>query len=469
MEWMTLIPKRKSPISKGLFQSLLLGTTLAIPNLLFSITAHQLQLGRGLINLDYALAIALLTLNKNLGALSIILFIITDATSLIGQVIPFVRLSDLLYLVTSSFHTSSFYLTLVIVTTLLLTLKIFIIYKTFPHISSLGAWILLNICLLTFLLQPQQGLTSEDRFYRANTGELVSSQTLTTYRLRMHAFLDNFNESGEPFSTYHSSSAVSEALKLEAPSERKSNPHKLLLIVAESWGVPHLPQVQDAILGPLYSLPSRKIRTGRFKFTGVTLAGELRELCKLHPHHFNLRHVKDGFTDCLPQQLKALGYETTAMHGSSGSMYDRRHWYPRAGFDNTVFFESRIWPQRCFSFPGACDLDLLGEVESFFLKPGPQFLYWLTLNSHTPYDRRDIRFTLVDCEALKINPNSEPCRNILLHAQLFANLANLLEKESMKDIELILVGDHPPVILNQEEKHSVFVHNQVPWLHLERD
>src|SRR5690606_13493838 len=117
---------------------------------------------------------------------------------------------------------------------------------------------------------------------------------------------------------------------------------------------------------------------------------ELRELCMLQTNSYDLADLKQGFEPCLANRLKARGYSAVAMHGATGMMYDRRHWYPRAGFQEAIFFEDNIWPRRCFSFPGACDLDMLTEIEGFFAGPGSKFFYWLTLNSHAPYDRRDI-------------------------------------------------------------------------------
>src|SRR5690606_39278501 len=58
------------------------------------------------------------------------------------------------------------------------------------------------------------------------------------------------------------------------------------------------------------------------------------------------------------------------------------------------------------------------------LQQQKQFVYWLTLNSHAPYDPRDIQKDLFPCEQFKIAAQSEVCRNFKIHAQFFEALAD---------------------------------------------
>lgn len=145
-------------------------------------------------------------------------------------------------------------------------------------------------------------------------------------------------------------------------------------------------------------------------------------------------------------------------------MYDRKYWYPRAGLDERIFFETKVWPRRCYSFPGACDLDLMQEIPAFFSKSGKRFFYWLTLNSHSLYDKRDIKNDIFDCESFKINKESESCRNLKLQAQFFAGLAEILKAKEMQGVKVMIVGDHTPIIFNAQEKSANFVLNRVPWI-----
>ncbi len=152
-------------------------------------------------------------------------------------------------------------------------------------------------------------------------------------------------------------------------------PDRLMLIVAESWGRPLSSRVHEQVLAGLKGQRDRYafFEQGSLAFSGATVAGELRELCRLEPRTFYLRDVKTGFDVCLPARLKKRGYVTHAMHGAGGNLYDRTIWYKSAGFDNWLFGDQRIWPRECHSVRGACDLDMLGEVRKVFGRGGKAF------------------------------------------------------------------------------------------------
>jgi phosphoglycerol transferase MdoB-like AlkP superfamily enzyme len=180
--------------------------------------------------------------------------------------------------------------------------------------------------------------------------------------------------------------------------------------------------------------------------------------------HYNLKDVTAGFENCLPNKLKQSGYDTHAIHGATGVMYDRVYWYPRAGFEHTTFFETNTWPRRCFSFPGACDIDMIETASKAFSSSQPTFLYWLTLNSHSVYDERDIHLDMFDCKQFDVDPTTQSCRNLKLHAQFFYSLAKSIDAGNFDGIEVIIVGDHAPIITSPEEKAAYFVDQQVPWV-----
>jgi len=99
---------------------------------------------------------------------------------------------------------------------------------------------------------------------------------------------------------------------------------------------------------------------------------------------------------------------------------------------------------------------MLSELESFFSQPGKRFMYWLTLNTHAPYDLRDLRADHFDCEAHGIGENTESCRLLKLQADFFAGLAQQLRTDAMKGVDVIIVGDHAPKLMNIEEKEKNF-------------
>ncbi|MCY1376772.1 hypothetical protein D9M69_642890 [compost metagenome] len=94
------------------------------------------------------------------------------------------------------------------------------------------------------------------------------------------------------------------------------------------------------------------------------------------------------------------------------------------------------------------------------------FLYWLTLNSHIPYDRRDVaNYREGLCRAVfGATYNEQLCGYQNLHVQFFEHLARLAEDGSMRGVEVVVVGDHAP-IFNDSASRARFEQEQVPMLH----
>lgn len=433
-----------------------------LPNLAFCAASAWLGIGRAWLNVDYALALVLFAFGLHwLGALAALAFLLVDVLTLAGQVLPFVRLGDLLYLLRFAASASALHLALLIGLALVVLAKLGLLAGLGRRLSRLTALLLFNCAILAYAVHANSDETgAHERFYRTAGGALAGSQTVSFLEGRADSFLDLFRAEGEALKPAPPGATAPwfDVLEQGNPSER------LLLIVNESWGEPINPAVQHALLQPLHAVAADGLRGGSLAYTGFTLGGELRELCRLRPEHYNLADVETGFEACLPQRLRALGYATAALHGAPSMMYDRRHWYPRAGFERTTFFEDEIWPRRCHSFPGSCDQDLLPKVEAFFAEPGRRFYYWLTLNSHPPYDPRDIHLDAFDCMAFGIAAGSESCRNLKLQAQFFHGLAQLLASPAMDGVEVIVVGDHSPIIMPMDEKASNYIDNRVPWV-----
>lgn len=431
-----------------------------LPNLFFSVIAWFLGLGRPLISIDYAIiAIVIFSRFYILGYFFLIGAVAADVFLLVGQVFPFIRLQDAFYLF-GFLHVVSATYQLAI---LGLALAALVIVYMFCRFRKGGSYVhllaFLNVALLCMTLEVYSSDKSSNRFWRVADLDMVDSQVLYFYNYRSRGFVETYNLTGAPFSP-----AGYEAANHWLGSSPANG--RLLLIVNESWGVAKSSELTAALLNTLVTSPVvEEVSLGELPFVGATVAGELRELCRLSPNHFNLKDVSAGFEDCLPNKLSEMGYSTRAMHGAVGLMYDRLHWYPRAGFQRSTFFESKAWPERCYSFPGACDLDLMDELKSEFALPGKRFMYWLTLNTHSVYDLRDLRLPPLDCKRYGVVEDSESCRNFRLQAQFFQGLAETLRDDRMKGVEILIVGDHSPPVFNKEEKNNYFSENKVSWLH----
>lgn len=431
-------------------------------NVGFLAVAHVVGVQRTWLNLDYAVALALCAFGfQALAAMLGLLFLLADTLVLVSQLFPFPRISDLFYLLKFSAFASTFHQVLIFGVVALVAAKLAGLLIAGRRVKPLSALIVLNLLLVPHLLAHLRDDESFKSKYWSIQTPSVASQGYSLFTMRSSSFLDFFRHDGNAFKP--GAAGASAAWDAQVVSKGQD---RLLLLVVESWGTPLNEEIERALLTPLRQIPATAFETGHIKFNGFTIDGELRELCRLTTLNYNLRDVETGFESCLPMRLQAAGYKTAVMHGATSMMYDRRHWYPRAGFDEMIFFEDRVWPRRCYSFPGACDLDMLPELDSFFGQPGKRFMYWLTLNTHAPYDLRDLRADHFNCVAYGIGEDTESCRLLKLQADFFAGLAQQLRSDAMKGVDVIIVGDHAPKMMNSEEKAVNFALDSVSWIRI---
>lgn len=438
---------------------------ICIPNLGFWLVTMALGLGRSFLNLDYIISgVAFAFGWRRTALLSLGLFMLVDSLNLVGQVWPFIRPQDVIYLATRLPQAAPIYQLAAVVSASFLLVSIYCFARWGAWANREGALVLFNLAILIYGVQvyvlPDEG----ERIWRAPSSKLVDSQSLDFMNLRLVGFAATAMMEGEAFQKVGFKGKTS-VWQGRAPEELSP---KLLLIVAESWGVMQNSALSTAIVAPLTSLDSRLawIELGEMPFKGATVAGELRELCGLWPNHFNLKNAEDGLENCMAHALREKGYHTAAVHGAGGLMYDRAFWWPRAGFEEVAFSETRAWNSRCYSFPGVCDSEIASEyLGAAFAGDGKRFIYWLTLNSHSIYDERDLRARLIDCAAFDIEPDSEVCRMVNLHAQFFSDLAKVLKSPAFAGVEAIIVGDHQPPMLGAEAKQLHIKENMVSWAH----
>ena len=434
---------------------------IVLPNSFFFAAAFYLSLSRPLINFDYVIVALLFLLGwRVLGLIGVVVAFFFDILFLLGQILPVLRISDVFYLFGFIGVTPIAYQVLFVLGAAVLLIKTVGLMRFAKHGIELSTMLVINAAVFLYIAMLVAGSESNNRIWRVTDAPLTASLTVSNLDLRRAGFIENFSVDPEPLSK--ASYLGKTQAWLEAPN---GVPDKVMLIVSESWGVT-TDSIRDDLLEPLRNLSQgvEGYEAGVLDFSGVTVEAELRELCGLTTSHFNLGSVETGFESCLPNQLKQSGYKTVGIHGAVGLMYDRALWYPRAGFDQTLFFESHDWDRRCYSFPGACDFEIAEDLDDIFSGESKIFLYWLTLNSHAFYDERDIVDDVFDCEAHEISPELQTCRNLKIHAQFFSRLAVQLSKPEFDGVSVLIVGDHSPPIMNKEEKEKYFETKMVPWV-----
>ena len=395
----------------------------------------------------------------------ILLFVVAfafDVLVVFGQIFPIIRFSDALYLLQYLPNAPGIYQFFFVFAIVYVLVQLVVFKSLKGNAKRHGFLLVVNIAIFLQVFSAIFAERTSGKIYRVEGDRVIDSQVAFGLRVRDTSFYQKFDSEPEALTD-----AAYEGVTNVWFNDSQGLPEKLLLVVVESWGVTHNENLQASILRPLTSSHSvRVMASGRLSFDGFTVQGELRELCKKNSQHFNLRMVSEGFDGCLPNVLAKQGYESASIHGAIGAMYDRDYWYQKAGFTEMMFFETRTWERRCVSFPGACDVDIAKLLPEFYEGHDKRFVYWLTLNSHSIYDQRDILEDRLACTAHSVEPDTQSCRNFKLQAQFFKALADALNAPEMHGTEVLVVGDHAPPIMNGAEKMKYFKDNQVPWIRL---
>lgn len=240
----------------------------------------------------------------------------------------------------------------------------------------------------------------------------------------------------------------------------------LMIVVVEALGAPVDPALDNALLGRWRRpdiLARYAVTSGTTAYYGSTTNAEVRELCGEWGDYGTF--MREPAPQCLPAQLRAKGYRTTAIHGFTGRFFDRIDWYPNVGFTDLIFGERMLRdgaPECPGVFPGACDR-AIPEILKRRLRRAttPQFVYWLTLNSHLPVPAED-RLGTRDCR-LGTEAGSGLCRLVHVVATTNDSLARTLTARDMPATDVLIVGDHMPPFFDHRTR-SRFRPDAVPWI-----
>jgi hypothetical protein len=246
----------------------------------------------------------------------------------------------------------------------------------------------------------------------------------------------------------------------------------LLLVMVEAMGQPKDPAIRRRLVDQ-WATPAVRARydvtIGDTLFYGSTTAGEMRELCGRWADYRELlgRRTIDG--SCLPARLVASGYDTRAWHSFKGSFFERTRWYPTIGFKEMRWGPEMVrkGAQRCPGvFAGACDRDVPRQIAAE-LKAArrPQFLYWLTVNSHLPVVE-DARLRTDDCrsfDARLANEHAMTCRLLQLFADAGRALSETISAPDFPATDILIVGDHLPPFFERKNREQ-FEPDRVGWI-----
>jgi phosphoglycerol transferase MdoB-like AlkP superfamily enzyme len=270
-------------------------------------------------------------------------------------------------------------------------------------------------------------------------------------------------------------SASSHAISFLDNRQNVPEAPNVVLIVVESWGLARDPalagQLTEAYDDPRIALRYR-VSHGSAPFSGLTVPGEARELCHSTLGFGILRATPDQIRQCLPARLHARGYRSTAVHGYVGQMFYRSAWYPTLGFDRSWFgpdLAAQGLPRCGGAFPGVCDASIAAWIGSTLLSGDPkqpQFVYWVTLNSHLPVPAHP---DLPGDEACAAQPilldDAALCSWFRLVRTVHQSVRQLALSDTGRPTIFVLVGDHAPPFADPRLRQR-FSGVEVPWVML---
>lgn len=437
-------------------------------NVVFWVLAYHTSTARPLVNVDYFLGFLLLCLPikpkllpQILGVLFLFIAFVFDVMMLVMQLFPFMDLAGFIYFLPFVKVAPTLYQLLIGVGVLLLVALFFAVVKLSAktdayHVSLLSVLFVVLWYFTQYFQYHDRGISRS--MFGANNFYYIKSQYALYHENQKIDFISEVSVTPQ-FSPYVG----------ERASEHLKQSDKILFIVNESWGQFKNKDLHHQVIHALSEQSHRfeYFEQGYFPFQDSTINGELRELCGLQVKGYALNRLKTNeLGQCLPNLLRDKNYQTVAMHGASGRLYERYSWYPKAGFEEVIFAEHLMDKKKCQAFRGVCDTQLSDVVKDHLSKHDKIFFYWLTLTTHAPYELVDLeKPTSIECTHYQMKDDSELCKSAKMQEQFFGSLARLVSSPEMAGVEVVVVGDHIPPTDNFMEPIKYLQDNSVAWLH----
>lgn len=247
----------------------------------------------------------------------------------------------------------------------------------------------------------------------------------------------------------------------------------VLFVLVEGLGAYARPQEREMLEGILANAAGGRftITHGLSNYHGSTTGAESRELCGKWATFVDFLASNDHH--CLPAALASAGIETISYHAGNGDLFSRYDWYPRIGIARSNFRQEiaalhpGIGARTCGSVTiGLCDDDVGALVHKELLRPSEnrKFVYWLTLNSHLPYE--PVSNGPLHCdEANAAIPERVPCQLTEIWMGVFDSIASIMADPSVPPVDIVIAGDHNTPIWRRSA-FGYFVSDKVDWYHL---
>ena len=249
--------------------------------------------------------------------------------------------------------------------------------------------------------------------------------------------------------------------------------YNLVLVVVESWGQSKDTGMADSLTSDFRDarITARyDVTQGLAPFDGPTVYGEARELCQADLRTAIINTSRSEAAGCLPQAMHQKGYESIALHGYVGKMFDRDKWYKNLGFDQILFGSDLAFegmPSCGGAFSGICDAAISQWIGNSLVAPNPtspKFIYWMTLNSHLPTPAHPDLPADQTCSTLPaLQESADLCSWYRLVKNVHHSVSDLAVSTQDLPTVFVLVGDHAPPF-SDDKLRALFSATEVPYL-----
>jgi hypothetical protein len=307
------------------------------------------------------------------------------------------------------------------------------------------------LCWTVDLFAGRTAILREDRQLGAVRLTRVPTHSLVMSELRFETF-HRTHVAGENVSAPAASKLIVRLDSSDSPRTSATTPNVVLILV-ESWGKPVASDLEEAVIRPYSDKALGEkyaVNEGTVPFYGPTVAGEARELCGSAMGFGLLSASAAELKGCLPETMNAMGYHSTAVHGYSGRMFDRENWYRRIGFNETWFRDQLLeegMPLCPGPFPGICDAAASEWIGDRLRRDteAPQFIYWVTLNSHLPVPvSNGVKSPPACSDNSSAAEDAAICAWYQLVFNVHRSVSQLALRATSRRTIFLVVGDHAP-------------------------
>ena len=284
----------------------------------------------------------------------------------------------------------------------------------------------------------------------------------------LFAPMDGYTRSGNLNQPWVQKPVVAQA------AEHKPN---IIIIEAESFRAAESGAygAEESLTPEFDKLSKQGLRAQNFYASGMqTVRGELAIHCSSYPALGDLpiyKRVPETDLTCLPQILKAAGYQNHWFSAFTSTYSGKRPFLEKHGFQNIHGVESHGQPGDVHVGWGVSDEVMADRIIERLDKTEKPFLAtWITLSNHHPWQWD---YPMDFPAELQLDDDSEPYdhyrRGIYYtdHAIGYF-VSKIREREWGKDAWIVVVGDHGMAMYPKASKRSEFgkreAHFRVPML-----